>query len=186
MSERLLTNALIEELENIGVAVGDGEQPDGVGWAGAPDQSVFTPWCVVHPLLGGWVDGTLGEPHADPQILYQISCYGATREQAQWVVDLIHPAALALRPADVKVIHADVDMLGGARRDDTAPPPVVRQSSSSRLLRMWCWPIPVMYTGGRGMSRARSADVTTNAPPPSETRQQSSSRSGSTIMRECM
>ena len=46
------------------------------------------------------------------------------------------------------------------------------------------YPTPLRYTGGCGRSRARSADVTMKAHAPSDSRQKSSSRRGSEIIRE--
>ena len=46
------------------------------------------------------------------------------------------------------------------------------------------FPVPSTYTGGFGKSRARSAEVTMQAPPASVTRQQSSRLNGQAIMRE--
>ena len=44
--------------------------------------------------------------------------------------------------------------------------------------------MPEISTGGAARSRARSADVTMTHTPPSEMRQQSSSRSGRTMKRD--
>ena len=86
------------------------------------------------------------------------------------------------------VAHEQVDVgrLDAGHRErggpETAPPVVVRSGIS---LIIECVPhvaAPSTYAGGFGRSRARSADVITNAPAPSVTRQQSSRCSGETCI----
>ena len=77
---RLTTDAIILVLQTDGgLAVGDGEKPDGAGWQGTPGQSVFEPYVVVYPIAGGQADGTVSSPDADADSIYQFSCVGATR-----------------------------------------------------------------------------------------------------------
>jgi hypothetical protein len=62
----------------------------------------------------------------------------------------------------------------------------VRVSSGMALIMAWVWlvPAPSTGTGGLRRSRARSARVSTTAPAPSVTRQQSSLCSGLASMGE--
>lgn len=124
VSERAVTDALVAELVATGVAIGDGEQPSGTGWQGTPGQSSFVPYVVLHCISGGISRGTLDAAHADPEYVYQLSCHGATRAQAQFLADTTRPTVLGFRPAldGARVMFVDVDMEGGARRVDTVQP----------------------------------------------------------------
>jgi len=121
-SARLLSDAIVAAITSEGILVGEGEQPPHSGWQGGE----FIPYAVVHPLSGGTYDGPISDPFTDADALYQISCYGGSASQCEWVVDVVTPLLVALRPAldGRKVWHVWPDMLGGARRDDTDQPPV--------------------------------------------------------------
>jgi hypothetical protein len=125
-SARDLTAAIVARLMAEGLLVGEGEQPSGGGWQGIPGQSSFIPFCVVHPVSGGTYDGPIASPFIDADSVYQVSCYGGTQAQCEWVVDVVTPALRDFRPAldGRRVWHVWPDMLGGARRDDTDQPPM--------------------------------------------------------------
>ena len=123
-----LTDAIIGVLEGVGLRVGDGKADDAWGWQRAEGQSHFLVYCVVHPLLGGVSKGSLEEPHGDAEVVYQVSCYGPTRSQAEAVASDVD-AALKQFPfpasiSGLKVRYVDDDVLGGARRMDKIQPPV--------------------------------------------------------------
>lgn len=124
---RPLTDAIVAALAVV-VATGDGEQPDGSGWQGTPGASSFVPYAVVHPIVGGGPadDNTIEDPHADSESLYQVSCYGATRQQCEFVSDKVFPVMVALRPVLTgrAVMFVEAEMEGGARRDDSIQPPI--------------------------------------------------------------
>lgn len=124
MSERVISDALVSEVESLGVVVGDGEAPAGSGWQGPPGESTFVPYVVVHFISGGIADGPLVGGHDDPQYVVQLSCHGATRAQAQYLADVTRPTVLAFRPIidGARVMHVAVDMEGGSRRVDTVQP----------------------------------------------------------------
>lgn len=125
VSERIVSDALVSELESTGAPIGDGEQPSGTGWQGTPGQSTFVGYIVVHCISGGISDGTLAAAHDDPQYIYQLSCHGATRAQAQLLADLSRPVMLGFRNValdGIQVMHVDVEMEGGSRRVDTIQP----------------------------------------------------------------
>ena len=121
--EKELTDDLIVALA-VSIATGDGEKPAAGGWQGTPGQSTFVPYCVVHPLTGGYTTGGIDD-NDSAELLYQISCYGATRAQCQHAAETVHPIALGLRPTLTShaVTWVDDDMLGGSRRDDLVQPP---------------------------------------------------------------
>jgi hypothetical protein len=127
VANRVVTDALIAELEAADLAVGDGEQPTGSGWQGAAGLSSFVPYAVVHALAGGNTDGPISAPDDDADSLYQITGVGATREQAEAVGDvarvaLCAPGALTVTGRSVCIVR--VDVLNGCRRDDTVEPVV--------------------------------------------------------------
>lgn len=121
-----LTSAIITHLEDAGLLVGDGVAPEGSGWAGTAGQSNYNAYCVVHPLLGGHEDGSLGEPHSDAQVVYQVSSFGPTREQAEIVASNVDATLKSLPYPSVvgmSIRYVDDDVLGGARRQDELQPP---------------------------------------------------------------
>lgn len=122
--ERQLTDAIVAVLEGTGLDVGDGEQPSSTGWSGAPGESAFIPYAVLHPISGGVASGPLDGPHDDSEFIFQVSCHGATRAQCQYVADAVDPVMLSFRPTldGWKVAYVDLDMHGGARRVDTVQP----------------------------------------------------------------
>lgn len=122
---RLVTDAIIANLVAASMRVGDGEKPVAGGWTGAPGQSAFAGYVVVHPLPGGITDGSLDEPDADGYPIYQMSTFGATRAQCEAIADAVRDVMLdePLVLASRKVMQVRIDMLGGARRDDAIQPP---------------------------------------------------------------
>lgn len=127
---RTVTDAVIAALANAGLLVGDAEAPtalsgDRTGWKGAPGQSSFRQYVVVYPLPGGTVDGPMDDSWADGSYVYQLSCVGGDRSQAEWVADKSRVAMKALIGATVsgrKVAHVILDQLGGAVPErDSAP-----------------------------------------------------------------
>lgn len=139
-SGRTLTDAVIQALETAGLLVGDGEAPDGHGWAGIPDQSAFVGYVTVYELIGGTIDGTLGRPDDDASTLYQLTSTGATRQQCEWVADKARNTMLSTTWVITgrQVMRAAVDMLGGTVRDDDVQPPVF---FSPDRFRIWTTPI---------------------------------------------
>lgn len=129
------TTAILAALEDDGLNVGDGEQPTGAGWQAEPDASVFHPYVVVHSMVGGLLDGPIGEPDEDGSLTYQVSSYGATRAQCEWAADQARRVMLTgpLLVPDARVLRVRVDMLGGARRDDEVQPPIWVSAERYRL-----------------------------------------------------
>lgn len=136
VSERAVFDALLSMTRATGVLVGDGDQPAGSGWVGVPGQSDFVPYAVMHPLSGGFAQGSLADPHADPEWPVQFSCYGASRSQSMWVADVLRPVVLGWRPTSipgVRIRFVALDMEGGSRRIDTVQPPVWQAVPRYRL-----------------------------------------------------
>lgn len=122
-SVREHTNAIIAVLEGEGLKVGDAEAP-----AGKP------PYVVVYPLPGGRASGTLGELDADAELLYQVTCVGTSRKQAEWLADATH---VLLDGFDVEgryIPRVALEMHAGVMRDDQQTPPVFWATPRYRVL----------------------------------------------------
>lgn len=78
-------------LDEAQVACELGIQPDDTGWQGVPNNSEFVPYVVLHRVDAG-LDGSISEPHEDTQLVYQPTCVGITREQAERVQDAVRQA----------------------------------------------------------------------------------------------
>lgn len=117
---------VIAQVAGTGVLVDDGKQPDGSGWQGASGASDFIPYVVVHPVPGGGLDGSLGDPHADAEVVVQLTCVGASRAQCELVADRARTATVGTHPVldGAAVTLISIDTLAGARRDDTVEPAV--------------------------------------------------------------
>jgi hypothetical protein len=120
---RTHTNAVIQFLESLGLAVGDAE---------APEQD--PPYVVVYPIPGGDTTGTLANPDDDVVLVYQVTCVGTDRRQAEWLAD----KAFALVAGDLavperRVLRVAPDMHGGVQRDDQATPPIFWSAPRFRI-----------------------------------------------------
>lgn len=116
---RELTDAVIAALEAAGLIVGDGVKPDGV----QPDRG----YCIVYPLTGGQMDGSMWNIHEDASVPIQVTAQGHTRRECEWVVDEVRAVMLGgFAPAltDRKVIHVSQDFAGGVIRDDDVQKPM--------------------------------------------------------------
>jgi hypothetical protein len=75
-SVRTHTDAVVVALEAAGLSVGDGS-----------GDGLSVPYCVVYNISGGRMSGNLDDPFEDADLVYQVTCVGQTREQAEWVAD---------------------------------------------------------------------------------------------------
>lgn len=66
--------------------------------------------------------GTLGSPHDDARLVYQVTCVGKTREQAGWVADKSMTLLDLFPVVSRSVTFVDVDMPGIIRDDKESPP----------------------------------------------------------------
>lgn len=125
-----VTDAVLALARATGIPVGDGVKAEGgadAGWQGAPGQSSFVGYAVLHHIEGGRTYGTIAGPNENADLLYQVTCVGATRAQAEQVADDLREALELQYPqlADAReVMLLTVDFLGGARRDDSVSPAV--------------------------------------------------------------
>ena len=125
-----VTDAILALARSTDIPVGDGAKDRGAesaGWQGAPGQSSFVGYAVLHSIEGGRTYGPITDPNDDADTLYQITGVGSIRPQAEQVADDLREALEGQYPqiADAReVMLITVDFLGGARRDDTVSPAV--------------------------------------------------------------
>lgn len=109
---RIHTDAVITALEATGFPVGDGKAP-----AGDP------PHFFVVPRPEGDVYGTIDDPHADAELVIQVTSVGTTRKQAEGVRDLARETLLAgLTVSGRTVSLVTIDTVGGVERDPDIEP----------------------------------------------------------------
>lgn len=120
-SQRRHTDGVIAALEAAGLTVGDGEAE------GAP------PYVVVHSIPGGSAFGSLEEPHEDAELVYQVTCVGTTREQAEWLADRSMVLLDGVTVADRSIAFVELDTLPGSRRDTSVTPEVWLSTPRFRL-----------------------------------------------------
>lgn len=118
-SLRTHTDAVIAHLEALGLLVGDATKPDG---AGDQDDGSFVKYAIVYPEPGGGSGGTLGDLHGDAELIYQVTCIGKSREQAQWVVDAALGLLEGLSVPERHIPFVQLDRPPGIERDEKQTP----------------------------------------------------------------
>lgn len=108
------TAAVIAALQGFGLSVGDAQAPAGVS----------EKYAVVFPIAGGDSYGTLAARNDDAELIYQVTCVGETREQAEWVADKAMGllAGFAVSGRSVPVVA--LESMPGIQRDDAKSPPL--------------------------------------------------------------
>jgi hypothetical protein len=107
------TAAIVARLAALGLAVGDGEAPH-----------VAPPYTVVYPITGGASYGTLGAPDDDAELVYQVTCVGTTRLQAEWLEDKTMGLLAGFTVTGRSIARVDIENYGGVFRDDSKSPPL--------------------------------------------------------------
>lgn len=133
MSDILLrkhTDAVIAALEGAALVVGDHEAPEGAGRQ--PDET-FDKYVVVYKIPGGKRSGNLDDPDGDAELIYQVTCVGSSRNEAEWLADKVD---VTLR-AGISVAGRDVtvrpDGTHGLPRDDNVTPPIFSATPRFRV-----------------------------------------------------
>ena len=109
--------------------VGDGKAPtEPHGWQGAPGQSSFIGYFVLHTITGGALDGDLVRPSDDGDLIWQVNAIGGTAQQADLLADQAFEVLCdELPPLAINgraVLFADVDVPHGAAREDPDQPSI--------------------------------------------------------------
>lgn len=126
-STRSTTAALLECVELAGIACGDGRAPADGGWQGAPGQSDFVPYAVLHRLgvERQTIDASVADSFDAPKGAYQVTCVGADQAQAEMVATACARALLGgellIDDRDLVVVRHDGSAAVGVD-EDTHPP----------------------------------------------------------------
>ena len=121
---RLHTDAVIAALEADGLTVGD-----------ATGEGLTTPYVVVY-RISGTRDGEADAPEDRAELVFQITCVGTGRKQAEWVQDKAEAALRSITVAG-RSVRVYVDSDGPVSRDDDTPVPLFY---STPRYRLWTTP----------------------------------------------
>lgn len=116
---RLHTDAVLARLGDapdeggLGLKVGDAKAP-----AGGP------PYAVLYAIAGGATSGTLGELDADAELIYQVTCVGNSRKQAEWLADEAKGLLEGLIVAGRSIPRIALDSNPGIAVDNEQTPPI--------------------------------------------------------------
>lgn len=122
---RELTNLALVTLKQLGIPVGDAETPtEQYGWTDTPRSNAdFIPYLILTPGGTSEFRGSLANPDADMWFPYQITGFGSTREQCEWVMDKAreHLEILEFRRIEAdqstyKISNVDIKNVGGIVR----------------------------------------------------------------------
>lgn len=110
------TDAVIAKLQSLGLIVGDAEAPEG-----AEEK-----YAVVYQILpSGSFSGTLENPNEDAHLVYQVTCVGRIRAQAEWVLDKALGILDGFDGIPERVVSRVIFQGGaGVERDDDQDPPL--------------------------------------------------------------
>jgi hypothetical protein len=120
---RAHTDAVIATLEAAGLTVGDAEAPDAV-----------PPYVVVYPISGAGYTGRLTAPQDDAALIYQVTCVGVSREQAEWLADTSMVLLGGFAVTGRNIAYVSLDLSGGVQRDDAQTPPVFYVTPRFRVM----------------------------------------------------
>lgn len=120
-----VAKAVLTALRVAWARVGDGEAP----------ADLTLPYAVLYRAGGGGLSGPVSNPHADGSPLLQLTCVGATAEQADWLADKLRPTLLT-RPTVTgqRVMQVSLETSQPVRRDDSTDPPLFYAAEQVRLL----------------------------------------------------
>lgn len=125
--------AVKSALETIGKPVGFVKAPDGaldgVLTGTGPD------YMVMFPIGGGRRDGSLSDPFADVEFVYQITIVGQLAEGVRSIAGKVEPALLGITVAGRRVSLVTPEDLEGVYEDrDVGPPHPAYSTPRYRLL----------------------------------------------------
>ncbi len=119
--------ALVTVLQTTGRPVGDGVAP-----AGSP------PYSILWDLPGGALDGPVGDPNADLDMPFQVTCVGRVADEARRMADKVRLAlltsAVVVSGRAVMRVAPDGGLGSVERDDDTGGPPLWYCAPRFRLL----------------------------------------------------
>ncbi len=113
--------AVKSALLTIGVPVGFVEAPagalDGVLSGAGPD------YIVMFPISGGSRDGSISDPYADAEIVYQITVVGQLPEGVRHIVGQLEPALVGAAVTGRRVLMVEPQAPGAVLVDRDVGPP---------------------------------------------------------------
>lgn len=120
------TDGVIAALEAAELAVGDAEGE-------LEGEDLQAPYCVVYSIPGGSRGGSLENPHEDAELVYQVTCVGETRRQAEWVADKANVLLAGFPVTGRSIAFVEISSNPGVRRDDTVSPPLFYATPRYRI-----------------------------------------------------
>lgn len=124
--------AVREAVETVGRPTGLAEAP-----AGALDAVVDGTgpgYYVIYPIPGGSRDGSVADPYADIELVYQITCVDRGPEGARWLSDRLEAALAALTVPNRAVMWVTPTPPSGVFKDeDTAAKPLWSTAPTFRI-----------------------------------------------------
>lgn len=121
------SDAVVTLLTSASVLVGRGKPPTGAGWQGSPGTSAFVGYAVLYPFTGRDEPASLALPHGSFDFPFQVTCVGATQQQAEGVMDAVRAALVGVTPAvNGRTAFAvyQIPLDRPVTRDDAMAPPV--------------------------------------------------------------
>ena len=139
LSRRKLTDAVVRTVQaGIGNPVGDADHPEEQwGWSGTPGDpgSRFTPFSIITPGSASNISGPISDTHADWQLHYSVSSFGASRQQCEWIADHARSAMMSLRDKQIdgldgtyKILQVRVVSVGTVMKSENLEPHTMGQS----------------------------------------------------------
>lgn len=112
--------AVVAALETIGRPVGLAQAPPGaLDNRGLP----VADYLVVYPIGGGRRNGSLGDPFADAELVYQITAVGRLPDGVRWLTGRIEAALLGVTVAGRTISQVVPEDLEGVFADRDVGPP---------------------------------------------------------------
>jgi hypothetical protein len=112
------------------VVVGDAKAPAGYEQLLEAGKG----YVVLYPIAGGRRSGTLEEPDRDGELIYQVTCVGVSRDQAEWLADQVLGLLQGVEVQGYSVPRVALESDPGVRRNDEVSPPVYEATPRFRLM----------------------------------------------------
>lgn len=119
---RVHTDAVIAALEAANLTVGD-----------ADAEGLTPPYVVVYPIAGGEMFGSLDDPYEDADLLYQVTCVGRTREQAEAITNRAMALLNGFSVTGRSIALVSPEGTPGTRPDHDVDPPVFYSTPRFRI-----------------------------------------------------
>lgn len=130
-----LTDRILTSLASVGKPVGDAEAPKTGGWQGEPNSegTNFVPYVVLMPSTGNAQSpsGPIADTTADWILNYNLSSFGVSRKQCEWIADRGRDSIKVLRNTQqalsatnqiYTIQRIDITSIGSIQRVDVVQP----------------------------------------------------------------